>query len=103
MVRETRAAYYNTEASLSRITAGRTAQASAEKARQATERAFELGVMNAVDVLNTIQEEYRARRDLLQAQYDFIMSELVLRRWSGTLVDDDIRKANEWLVAEAVE
>lgn len=99
LVRETRGAYYSAETSLSRIVAGRTAQTSAEKARQAAERAFELGVMNAVDVLDTVKEEYRARRDLLKAQYDFITSMLILRRWSGTLVDEDIRKANEWLVA----
>lgn len=55
--------------------------------------------MNAVDVLDTVKEEYRARRDLLKAQYDFITSVLVLHRWSGTLVDEDIHKANEWLVA----
>lgn len=101
LVRETREAYYSAETSLSKITAGRTAQTSAEKARQAAERAFELGVMNAVDVLDTVKEEYRARRDLLKSQYDFITSVLVLRRWSGSLVDEDIRKANEWLVAEA--
>lgn len=100
LVRETREAYYGAETSLSRIVAGRTAQTSAEKARQAAERAFELGVMNAVDVLDSVKEEYRARRDLLKAQYDFITNLLVLRRWSGTLVDEDIRKANEWLVAE---
>lgn len=26
------------------------------------------------------------------------MSTMVLRRWSGTLVEDDVRKINEWLV-----
>lgn len=103
VVRQTREAYHSAEAGLSRIGAARTAQASAEKSRQAAERAFELGAMNAVDVLNTVKDEYRARRDLLKAQYDFIMSVLVLRRWSGTLVDEDIRKANEWLVANAGE
>lgn len=100
VVRETRTAYYDTQASLSRIAAGRTAQASAEKARLAAERAFELGVMNAVDILNAIQDEYRARRDLQQAQYNFVLSSILLRRWSGTLVDDDIRKASEWLDGE---
>ena len=100
LVRETREAYYGAETSLGRIVAGRTAQTSAEKARQAAERAFELGVMNAVDVLDSVKEEYRARRDLLKAQYDFITNLLVLHRWSGTLVDEDIRRANEWLVAE---
>ena len=99
VVRETRSAFYDTEAGISKISASDTALVSATKAREAAERAFGFGVMNAVDVLNTIKEEYGARRKLLQSQYDFIMSSLVLRRWSGTLVRDDVRQVNDWLDA----
>lgn len=102
VIRETRSAFYDSEAGISKVSASRKALQSASKAREAAERAFGFGVMNAVDVLNTIQEEYAARRALLQAQYDFLMSSLVLRRWSGTLVRDDVRKANEWLSAPAL-
>lgn len=98
VVRETRSAFYDTQAGVSKIAASRKAMASSAKAREAAERAFGFGVMNAVDVLNTIKEEYAARRALLQSQYDFILSSLVLRRWSGSLVRDDVRKVNEWLV-----
>ncbi|WP_375665253.1 TolC family outer membrane protein [Stutzerimonas kunmingensis] len=99
VVRETRSAFYDVQAGVSKIAAARKAMASSAKAREAAERAFGYGVMNAVDVLNSIKEEYAARRALLQAQYDFILSSLVLRRWSGTLVRDDVRKVNEWLVS----
>ena len=98
VLRETRAAYYSIETGLGKISASRKALESAEKARVAAEKAFGFGVMNAVDVLNTVKEEYASRRDLLKSQYDFIMNTMVLRRWSGTLVEDDVRKINEWLV-----
>lgn len=98
VVRGTRTAFYDSQAGVSKIAAARKAMASSAKAREAAERAFGLGVMNAVDVLNTIKEEYAARRALLQSQYDFILNSLVLRRLSGTLVRDDVRKINEWLV-----
>lgn len=98
VIRETRSAFYDTQAGVSKISASRKSMASSVKAREAAERAFGFGVMNAVDVLNTIKEEYAARRTLLQSQYDFILSSLVLRRWSGSLVRDDVRKVNEWLV-----
>lgn len=101
VVRETRSAFYDTQAGVSKIAASRKAMASSGKAREAAERAFGFGVMNAVDVLDTIKEEYAARRDLLKSQYDFILSSLVLRRWSGSLVRDDVRKVNEWLVDTA--
>jgi outer membrane protein len=97
VIRETRSAFYASEAGVSKVAASRKALQSANKAREAAERAFGFGVINAVDVLNTIQEEYAARRALLQAQYDLVMSSLALRRWSGTLVRDDVRKASQWL------
>ncbi|MOA25223.1 Outer membrane protein TolC precursor [compost metagenome] len=99
VLRETRTAFYGAEAGLSRISASRKALQSAEKSRVAAEQAFAYGVMNAVDVLDTVKEEYASRRDLLQSQYDFILNLMVLRRWSGTLVEEDVRKANAWLVA----
>lgn len=98
VVRGTRTAFYDSQAGVSKIAAARKAMASSAKAREAAERAFGFGVMNAVDVLNTIKEEYAARRALLQSQYDFILNSLVLRRLSGSLVRDDVRKINEWLV-----
>lgn len=99
VVKETRTAYLGMSAELSRIKATRHALASAEKSRMATEKAFGYGVKNAVDVLDSIKEEFRARRDFYQAQYRFVTSLLVLHRWSGRLGDGDIRRANEWLVA----
>lgn len=99
VVKETRTAYLGMTAELSRIKATRRALESAEKSRIATEKAFGYGVKNAVDVLDSIKDEYRARRDFYQSQYRFVTSMLVLHRWSGRLGDEDIRKANEWLVA----
>lgn len=98
ITRETRMAYLSMTAGISRIKASRKALESAEKSRIATEKALMLGVKNAVDLLDSIKEEFRARRDLYQSQYKFITSLLVLHRWSGRLSDSDIRRANDWLV-----
>lgn len=95
--RETRVAYLSLNSGISRIKATRQALDSASKSRVATEKAFGFGVKNAVDVLDSIQEEFRARRDLSQAYYKYITSLLVLHRWSGRLSDADIRAANDWL------
>ena len=98
IVRETRTAYLNLAASLDRVSALQLAWSSAEKSRTATEQAFAYGVMNAVDVLNSIEMEFRAKRDFLQSQYNYITSLLVLYRWSGRLGDQDIRAVNDWLI-----
>ncbi len=63
----------------------------------AAERGFEFGVVNAVDVLTAVQNEYKARRDLLKAQYDFITNLLILNRWAGGLSEQSVADVNIWL------
>lgn len=99
IVKETRSAYMGISAGLSRIKATQRAVTAASKSRQATERSFEYHQKNAADVQDSIEDEFRARRAAFESQYRFITNLLVLHRWSGRLTDDDIRKANDWLVA----
>lgn len=100
--KETRSAYIGITAGLSRIKATRKALVSAQASRKATEISFNYHQKNASDVLDSIQNEFRALRDLYQSQYKFITSQLVLHRWSGRLTDTDLRKANDWLVVPPV-
>lgn len=99
VVKETTSAYLTAQASIERIRASRNALESAEKSSQASERGFQFGVVNAVDVLTAVQNEYRARRDLLKAQYDFITNLLVLNRWAGALSEQSVEDVNHWLTA----
>ena len=90
-------AYLKSRADLAKIASSRYALESAVKSREASERALSLGVATAVDVLNAVQQEYSAKRDYLQARYDFITNQLVLLRWSGGFEDVDVQKINGWL------
>jgi len=97
VVKETTSAYLTAQSSIERIRASRNALESAEKSSVAAERGFQYGVVNAVDVLTSVQNEYKARRDLLKAQYDFITNLLVLNRWAGRLSEQSIENVNVWL------
>lgn len=99
VVKETTSAYLTAQASVEKIRASRNALESAEKSSAAAERGFEFGVVNAVDVLTAVQNEYKARRDLLKAQYDFITNLLVLNRWAGGLSEQSVGAVNLWLAA----
>lgn len=103
VIRETRSAQLKVETSPARIQAAEQAQQAAIKSRQAAERAFELGVLNAVDVLERVREEFGARRDLLGSQYSYITQLLLLYRWSGTLSPDDLQRASALLDSTAAE
>lgn len=97
IIRETRNAQLNVETGSARILAAQQAQRAAVKSRQAAERAFDLGVFSAVDLLERVRDEFRARCDLLHSQYSYITQQLLLYRWSGALDESDIIRANHLL------
>lgn len=97
IIKETTSAYLTTKSSIEKIRASRNALESAEQSRIAAERGFQYGVVNAVDVLSSVQNEYKSKRELLKSQYDFITNILILDRWCGTLSEKSIESANMWL------
>lgn len=97
VVKETTNAYLTADSSIEKINASRNALESAQKSRLAAEKAFTYGVVSAVDVLNATQNEFKTRRDLLRAQYDFITNLFVLNRWAGQLSGDTVERVNLWL------
>lgn len=97
VVKETTNAYLTADSSVEKIRANRNALASAEQSSIASEKAFTYGVVNAVDVLTSVQNEFKARRDLLKTQYDFITNLFILNRWAGKLSAESVESVNVWL------
>ena len=60
-------------------------------------RSQQVGVRTNLDVLNAQQQLFSTRRDLYQAQYDYLMSELRLKQAVGTLNIADLDKVNQAL------
>ena len=58
----------------------------------------EVGVRTNVDVLNAQQQLFQARRDLQQARYNTILSQLRLKSAAGRLAEDDLAEVNRMLV-----
>lgn len=97
VVRETTTAYLTAQSSVEKIRANRNALSSAQKSSVAAQKAFTYGVVNAVDVLTAVQNEFKTRRDLLKSQYDFITNLFLLNRWAGELNQDSVDSVNVWL------
>jgi outer membrane protein len=53
-----------------------------------------VGVRTNLDVLNAQQQFYSTERDLLQAEYGYLMSRLRLKAAAGTLSADDVAGVN---------
>ncbi|MFJ5300064.1 TolC family outer membrane protein [Pseudomonas sp. NPDC088368] len=97
VVKETTNAYLTADSSVEKIRANRNALSSAEQSSIAADKAFSYGVVNAVDVLTATQNEFKARRDLLKTQYDFITNLFILNRWAGKLSEESVDSVNIWL------
>ncbi|AGN81460.1 channel protein TolC [Pseudomonas putida H8234] len=97
VVKETTTAYLTAQAAVEKIRANRNALSSAQQSSVAAQKAFTFGVVNAVDVLTAVQNEFKARRDLLKTQYDFITNLFLLNRWAGELNQESVDNVNVWL------
>lgn len=97
VVKETTNAYLTADSSVEKMRANVNALSSATQASIASQKAFSYGVVNAVDVLNATQAEFKAKRDLLKTQYDFITNLFVLNRWAGKVSTESVESINVWL------
>ena len=95
--RETRDAYLGVNSGISRVRALEQAVRSSETAAEAIEAGFQVGTRTSVDVLDAQRDLFRARRDLSEARYRYILDVLRLKRAAGTLSEDDLRLVSAWL------
>ena len=73
------------------------AQLSNQSSLDSTVLGREVGVRTGVDVLNAQQQLFQARRDLLAARYNAILSQLRLKAASGRLQEEDLAEVNRLL------
>lgn len=99
VVRTTRNAYNTVVATISGIKALEQSVLSAQKALEATEAGFEVGTRTIVDVLDSTQNLYNAKRNLSSTRYAYIQNVLLLKRAGGTITDEDITAINSGLMA----
>ena len=84
-----------------RIQALEQAVRSADQAVQSNRRSFGAGVRTTLDVLNAEQQKTMALRDLAQARYLYLVSQLRLQSLSGQDRPANVEQANLWLQAAA--
>ena len=102
VVKEITNAYLTANSNGEKIGANRLALESAQLSRVAAEKALSYGMVNSVDVLASVRNEFRARRDLLKTQYDFLSNVLILNRWAGKPPVEGIENVNGWLSSGSV-
>ncbi|WEM41975.1 outer membrane channel protein TolC [Photobacterium sp. DA100] len=98
VVRDVRAFYNNINASIGALRAYQQSVVSAQSALEATEAGFDVGTRTIVDVLDATRRLYDANRQLANARYDYIISQLQLKQAVGSLNEQDVLDVNAGLI-----
>jgi len=93
----TRQAFLGVTSGVAQVKALEQALVSSQTSLDSTMLGKEVGVRTEVDVLNAQQQLYSAKRDLAQARYNFILSQLRLKSAAGQLSEVDLAEVNRWL------
>jgi outer membrane protein len=94
----TRQAYLGVTNGIAQVKAREQALVSSQTSLDSTKLGREVGVRTGVDVLNSQQQLFQARRDLFQARYNVILGELQLKAAAGQLSEADLEEINRLLV-----
>ncbi len=94
---QTRQAYLGVVNGLAQVQALQQALKSSESLLEASKLGQEVGVRTSLDVLNAQQQMYGTRRDLYQAQYNYLVSQLRLKAATGNLTEADLERINRSL------
>jgi outer membrane protein len=94
---QTRQAYLGVVSGIAQIKALQQALTSSESVLEASRLGQEVGVRTNLDVLNAQQQLYSTRRDLYQAEYSYLLSQLRLKAAVGTLDEAELTKVNQAL------
>ncbi len=95
--RQIRNAYLGVIANISQVKALKQALASSQIALEATQAGFEVGTRTAINVLDSQRALFRARRNFIQARYDYVLETLKLKLAAGILSVKDLEYINRWL------
>jgi len=94
---KTRQAYLGVVDGIAQVKALQQALKSSESLLEASRLGQEVGVRTNLDVLNAQQQLFSTRRDLYQAEYNYLISQLQLKAAAGSLAEDDLALVNRAL------
>ena len=95
---ETQRAFLNLSSNIAQNKALEQALVSSQSQLDSTMLGYEVGVRTSVDVLNAQQQLFSAKRDLLQARYNYLVNIIRLKSATGVVAEVDLQDINQQLV-----
>lgn len=97
---EARTEYINLKTNIQTVESLQQNIVSRQSALEATREGYNVGTRNIVEVLDAERSYFTALRDYANARFDFVESNLRIKRSAGTLSVLDVEALNEWLASE---
>ena len=97
---QSRTAFLDVVSGISQVKALKQAFQSSNIALEATQAGFEVGTRTSVDVLISLRETFRTRRDYAGSRYEYLLNKLRLKQAAGILQEDDLFEVNLWLILQ---
>ena len=94
---QARQSYLDVISTVSQVRALEQAVTASESALDAKEEGFKAGINTNIEVLDAQRDLFFAKRDHLQARYNYILNALRLQLAIGDLDVEDLRTYNDWL------
>ena len=95
---DTQRSFLNLSSSIAQVKALEQALKSSQSQLESTKLGYEVGVRTSVDVLNAQQQFFSAKRDLLQARYNYLVNIIRLKSASGLVAELDLEEINQQLI-----
>jgi outer membrane protein len=99
---QTRQAYLGVVNGIAQVKALQAALKSSQSLLESSKLGQEVGVRTNLDVLNAQQQLYSTRRDLYQAEYNYLLSQLQLKAAAGIISEEDLVAVNRALYSAPV-
>lgn len=97
---ETQRHYFNLDSTIAQVRALEQALSSTQSQLESTTLGYEVGVRTSIDVLDAQQQLYSAKRDLLQARYNYLVNIIRLKFAVGLLSIADLEEINNQLLVK---
>jgi outer membrane protein len=97
---EAQRSFLNLGTSIAQVKALEQALISSQSQLDSTKLGYEVGVRTSVDVLNAQQQLFFAKRELLEARYNYLVNIIRLKTASGLVAEADLQDINQQLVVQ---
>jgi protease secretion system outer membrane protein len=98
---EVRRQFLNSRTSITKVSAYRKAVEASLTAVEGTRKAMAAGIRTNANLLDAQREMFSAKKDLAQARYEFLGSQIRLKAVAGILSENDVADVDRVLVSEA--